>query len=497
MLKKQHRQTSISPTSVEFSSRLFYFKPLAVVLLLILGVTGIVPATAAPSQEGTTQAISAIAGAAINVNNPRQYQFFNQTGHGIGGSILRFYRATGGIARHGYPISELLLLNDHYLQYFERSVMVFNPMYANTEQEVTLLPLGKLEAQRYEFNPVTPFEGTPERWYFPETGFSLSGGFLNFWRNNGDNAALGFPVSEPYLENQPEGTKLEVQYFEFAKLEYHPEAVTDQNVQLALLGRGKAEADLKPAQRTSLSAPKGNEALTFRVPSLMFHYVREVDKKKDLLGYNLSVTPGNFSKFLDWIKDNGFNTVTIEQILDHLKYGVELPEKAINLRFDDGHVDMWSAYQELKKRGMTATFYVITRRLELLPEQWRQIDQDGFEVAAHTRTHPDLRGVKDLTDEITGSKLDLEAMLGHPVRTFAYPYGKYGPTITKITQDSGFEMAVTTDGGYNWSAGNWLKQPTISVTGNDTLTDFASKIFNGMPKGTTLPPLPKPTKPAK
>jgi peptidoglycan/xylan/chitin deacetylase (PgdA/CDA1 family) len=383
------------------------------------------------------------------------------------------------------------------MQYFERSVMLFNPMYANTDQEVTLLPLGKLEAQQYEFNPVTPFEGTPERWYFPETGFSLSGAFLNFWRNNGDNAALGLPVSEPYLENQPDSTKLEVQYFEFAKLEFHPEAKPDQNVQLALVGAKKAEADLKPAQLAPLLAPKGNESPTFRVPSLMFHYVREVDRKKDLLGFNLSVTPANFGIFLDWIKDNGFNTVTVEQILDHLKYGVELPEKAINLRFDDGHVDMWPVYQELKKREMTATFYVVTRRLELLPEQWRQIDQDGFEVAAHTRTHPDLRGVRDLADEITGSKLDLEAMLGHPVRTFAYPYGKYGPAITKVAQDSGFELAVTTDGGYNWVAGNMLKQPTISVTGNDNLTDFASKILNGMPKGTVLPPLPQPTKPAK
>ncbi len=494
MFKKQHRQTNISLPLKAFSNRLYYFKAFALFLLLNILITGIVPAVAAPNAEEKGQAVSAAVGAAINVNNPRQYQFYNQTGHAVSGSILRFYRATGGIARHGYPISELLLLKDRYLQYFERSVMLFNPMYANTDQEVTLLPLGKLEAQQYEFSPVTPFEGTTERWYFPETGFSLSGAFLNFWRNNGDNAALGLPVSEPYLENQPDGTKLEVQYFEFAKLEFHTEAKPDQNVQLALVGEKKAQADLKPDQLAPLLAPKGNESPTLRVPSLMFHYVREVDRKKDLLGYNLSVTPANFSKFLDWIKDNGFNTVTVEQILDHLKYGVELPEKAINLRFDDGHVDMWPAYQELKKRGMTATFYVVSRRLELLPEQWRQIDQDGFEVAAHTRTHPDLRGVRDLGDEITGSKLDLEAMLGHPVRTFAYPYGKYGPAITKVTQDSGFELAVTTDGGYNWVAGNMLKQPAISVTGNDSLTDFASKILNGMPKGTALPPLPKPAK---
>jgi peptidoglycan/xylan/chitin deacetylase (PgdA/CDA1 family) len=140
---------------------------------------------------------------------------------------------------------------------------------------------------------------------------------------------------------------------------------------------------------------------------------------------------------------------------------------------------MWQVYQELKKREMTATFYVITRRLELLPEQWRQIDQDGFEVAAHTRNHPDLRGSNNWEGEITGSKLDLEAILGHPVRTFAYPYGKYNNSITQVVINSGFELAVTTEGGYNWSLGTTFKQPTVSVVGDDTLNDFIGKVKAG------------------
>ena len=37
---------------------------------------------------------------------------------------------------------------------------------------------------------------------------------------------------------------------------------------------------------------------TPRIPVLMFHYVRHVDPKKDLLGYNLSIEPERFEEIM-------------------------------------------------------------------------------------------------------------------------------------------------------------------------------------------------------
>jgi hypothetical protein len=58
-------------------------------------------------------------------------------------------------------------------------------------------------------------------------------GFLNFWRRNGGKLLLGYPITGEIVENGRI-----VQYFERARLEYHPEHFgTDQQVMLALLGR--------------------------------------------------------------------------------------------------------------------------------------------------------------------------------------------------------------------------------------------------------------------
>lgn len=459
--------------SGDLTSRSGYVLPgqglLLGVILLILGLVCnlTVPVEAAP--------LEAVAPAA----SPFLYD--DTTGHAIISPILRFYNRTGGEARHGKPLSEPIRVNNHYLQYFQRSALEFYPEYTGTGTEVRFTNLGQLAATgaNVDLQPIAPFAGADQDWYFPEDGHSLREPFLTYWRNQGDLSGLGLPISEEFNQTAADGTDQVVQYFENVEL-VRPTTGTDiKDVGLAPLGESQAKQLLTPAQLAPIAKERFTAPRTVKVPSLMFHYARLVDQKLDPLGYNLSIKPDTYIQFLDWVKDNGYNTVTIGQIYDYLQYGILLPDKPVSFRWDDGHDNNWFVYQEMKKRGMTATFYVITKRLELLPAQWQQIDQDGFEVAAHTRTHPDLRAVKDLAGEVAGSKKDLEAMLGHPVRNFAYPYGYYNNTVKQMVRDSGFEIAVTTNGGFTWTSDMKLEEPTISVTGNDTVETFAGKIKLG------------------
>lgn len=458
-------------------------KSLAFLLLcLFLAFEGAGPASSASplfSPEITTSPEIPVSAALNTVPgaDPSQFRYFDETGHSLSGSILRFYNRTGGQERHGLPVSELIQVRGKYQQYFERSLLEFSPEYAGTDYEVRVSPLGTLETTGRTFAPAAPFPNTPDQWYFPESGHSLTRGFLNYWRNHGERDSLGLPISEELTETGDSGQKLTVQYFENVRLESPSGApAPESSIQISLLGKKRAATQLTPGDLLNVPLARLNQPRILRVPSLMFHYLRIVDPKKDLLGFGLSIYPDNFVKFLDWIQENGYHTVTVAQIGDYLRYGIPLPEKPVNIRFDDGHADQWFGYQEMKKRNMTATYYVITQRLELLPSQWQQIDQDGFEVTAHTRTHPDLRGVGDLEGEIAGSKRDIEAILGHPVRSFAYPYGKYNNAIVQVVKDSGFEIAVSTNGGYAWSPDNYFIEPVISVTGDDNVASFAAKI---------------------
>ncbi|MCL5257557.1 MAG: glycosyl hydrolase family 18 protein [Chloroflexi bacterium] len=80
--------------------------------------------------------------------------------------------------------------------------------------------------------PIQPFTSTSTRLYFPETGHSLSSGFLYYWRNNGGLSMFGYPRTEEFTEGG-----YTVQYFERARFEYHPEFQgTPYEVELGLLG---------------------------------------------------------------------------------------------------------------------------------------------------------------------------------------------------------------------------------------------------------------------
>ena len=69
-------------------------------------------------------------------------------------------------------------------------------------------------------------------WFFPATGHTLHGQFLNYWQSHGSLIVLGYPLSEEYTD----GGRI-IQYFERAVMEYWPENQPPYNVLLRSLGR--------------------------------------------------------------------------------------------------------------------------------------------------------------------------------------------------------------------------------------------------------------------
>ncbi len=99
------------------------------------------------------------------------------------------------------------------------------------------------------FERIGPFDSSPDRVYFQETGHSLSGGFKTYWDTHGGLAVFGFPISEEFAERNPDtGVVYTVQYFERNRFEYHPEfSGTPFEVSLGRLGVQIAEQTFPPA----------------------------------------------------------------------------------------------------------------------------------------------------------------------------------------------------------------------------------------------------------
>jgi len=119
--------------------------------------------------------------------DPNQCRFFSETGHILCGRFRTYWERNGGLARFGYPITEVFNETvegrSYAVQYFERRRMEYHPEHAGTPHEVLLGLLGRDVRKRGEtawfFSPAPKYaplapsttrEGAAQRF---ERGFML------------------------------------------------------------------------------------------------------------------------------------------------------------------------------------------------------------------------------------------------------------------------------------------------------------------------------------
>src|SRR5256885_8524518 len=108
-----------------------------------------------------------------------------------------------------------------------------------------------------------------------------------------------------------------------------------------------------------------------------------------------TVPVAGFEEQLDWLASHGFHTVSLHDLAEWRQRRETLPDKAIILTFDDGKADaLGIVLPALRKRGMRATFFVIThlvgRAGYLTLDGVRALADAGMEIGSHTGAHPRL-----------------------------------------------------------------------------------------------------------
>ncbi len=73
----------------------------------------------------------------------------------------------------------------------------------------------------------------------------------------------------------------------------------------------------------------------------------------------------------------------------------------------------------------------------------------GWEIDAHTLTHPDLTTLDGdaLTREVARSRREIRRRFGVTARFFCYPSGRYDAAVVAAVRAAGFEGATTTEPG--------------------------------------------------
>ena len=181
---------------------------------------------------------------------------------------------------------------------------------------------------------------------------------------------------------------------------------------------------------------------------LMYHYITNeiVDTRAGCMH-----KPEELETTILRLKKEGYNFVSIGEMLEII--GRKECKKFAVITFDDIRDDVFiNAYPILKKYNTPYTIFVSPKFVDcgdgITKVHLLEMDKDALcTVGAHGMTHCNLSKSKNLREEIEGSKLYLEKLLGHQIDYFAYPFGKHehvSPEVKQLTKRIGFKCAFGT-----------------------------------------------------
>ncbi|MHB1247088.1 MAG: polysaccharide deacetylase family protein [Sulfuriferula sp.] len=204
--------------------------------------------------------------------------------------------------------------------------------------------------------------------------------------------------------------------------------------------------------------------------------------------WRYAVSMKSFCLQLDFLLSEGWQTYRLDELTNQ-----PLPQRSVAITFDDGYQDNFIAFEELARRGMTASWFIVSRDIGtqtrwrdpgttqaplLGAPQLREMHAAGMEIGAHSHSHIRLTECDDatLTTELSVSKSTLEDVLASPVNSMAYPYGAYDARVVAATRSAGYTAACTTRTGWAMGGQDQLQIRRLSIYAQDTLGDFARKL---------------------
>lgn len=252
---------------------------------------------------------------------------------------------------------------------------------------------------------------------------------------------------------------------------------------VASIGGGGSEGGAKQAkkgstgvQQTAPSYPANWAPHPGPVPILEYHAIQPPVPGTSLP--QLFVTQADFQRQMQWLKGQGFEAVTLDQVEDAWYRNGELPPKPIVVSFDDGYLSQYVAgFLVLQRYHWPGVLNLITQGSDLPDADVKKMIDAGWELASHTITHADLTTVApaQLEREVTGSRQILQQRFGVPVHNFCYPSGRYDDTVISAVAKAGYRGAQTEIPGMASPSHPYILD-RIEIENSDGLSGFISKL---------------------
>ncbi|MBM7567158.1 polysaccharide deacetylase family protein [Paenibacillus sacheonensis] len=222
------------------------------------------------------------------------------------------------------------------------------------------------------------------------------------------------------------------------------------------------------------SSPAG----AVRIPVLCYHSIAD-----NGAGNEYVVSPEKFRQEMAWLHDQGYRSLSMEEFGAMLSGQASSDGKEVLITFDDGYKNNYTAALPiLEQYGFQATEFLVTSWVGgkdyLTWDQVKTMQAAGWDIMAHTQTHPylPLHTAKTQRDELEGSKVAIERNLGTKATAVAYPYGLRSEETMRLAKQSGYVYAFTFDDGWTTGEQNPYLLKRLFISGDQDLADFERKM---------------------
>ena len=237
--------------------------------------------------------------------------------------------------------------------------------------------------------------------------------------------------------------------------------------------RGSASTQARASETTTAAAqrmPGAHRASRERVPILMYPVINT--PPPGTAEPELWVSRAELAAQMSRLAAHGYHGVTLQQVWNAWHRGGLLPSHPIVISFDDGYTsDLTNALPVLRSHGWPGVLnlQINQTRYDLKPAAVRSLIRAGWEVDAHTYTHPDLTTLDDtqLRHEVADARALLRRTYGVPVNFVCYPAGRFDAHVIDVARRAGYLGATTTQPGLASPGASPFALPRIRVNRSD------------------------------
>ena len=189
------------------------------------------------------------------------------------------------------------------------------------------------------------------------------------------------------------------------------------------------------------------------VAILQYHHV------SDTAPSSTSISVEQFTRHMNYLKQQNFNVLPLNEIISTLKSGKKLAENTVAITFDDGYLNVLiNADPILQQLEFPYSVFVAPKEIGeqrdnmLSWPQLKSMHERGVLILNHSLSHEHLNRQLDnetieqwttrIIDDITLAQTIIDTEIGvaldQQLKYLAYPYGEYNTALLTLVKQLGF-----------------------------------------------------------